>query len=81
MGGTGVRCGMLGAVYWLAVRLHTPAPLETHLRRPINDVGIATDAAISPDGKLVAYSSSRDGSVANGIWRQDPIELACQSVR
>jgi hypothetical protein len=75
---------MLGAVYWLAVRLHTPAPLETHLRRlinDVNDVGIATDAAISPDGKLVAYSSSREGSVANGIWRQDPIELACQSVR
>ena len=72
---------MLGAVYRLAVRLHTPAPLETHLRRPISDVGIATDAAISPAGKLVAYSSSREGSVANGIWRQDPIELACQSVR
>jgi eukaryotic-like serine/threonine-protein kinase len=54
-----------GAVYWLAVRPPGPfAPQEGTLRRLTNDPGLTTGAAISPDGKLVAYV--RDGD----IWVQ-----------
>ena len=55
----------LGAVYWLGVRPpKRSAPPETTLRRLTNDPGLTTDAAISPDGKLVAYVRNGD------IWVQ-----------
>jgi Tol biopolymer transport system component len=58
-------CAIAGAAYWLAVRAPKPsAPAETTLRRLTNDPGLTTDAAISPDGKLVAYVRSGD------IWVQ-----------
>jgi Tol biopolymer transport system component len=58
-------CAISGAAYWLVVRPPRPsAPPETTLRRLTNMPGLTTDAAISPDGKLVAY-------VRNGnIWVQ-----------
>ena len=58
-------CAIAVAAYWMGVRApkSTAAP-ELTFHRLTNDLGLATDAAISPDGKLVAY-------VRNGhIWVQ-----------
>jgi len=55
----------MGAVYWLAMRSSRPSALpENALRRLTSDPGLTTDAAISPDGKLVAYARRGD------IWVQ-----------
>ena len=44
-----------GAVYWLGVHSRRePAPPETTLRRLTNNPDFTTNAAISPDGKLLA---------------------------
>ena len=58
-------CAIAGAAYWMGVRAPKPAaPPATTLRRLTNDPGLTTNAAISPDGKFVAY-------VRNGhIWVQ-----------
>ena len=53
------------ALYWLGVRPRmAPAPPETTLRRLTNNPGLTTDAAISTDGKLLAYVRDRN------IWVQ-----------
>ena len=61
-----------GAVYWLSVRFRKPPePQETILRRLTNDSGRTSNAAISPDGKLMAYSSNRENREKLGdIWVQ-----------
>ena len=54
-----------GAVYWFGVRpLRPSSPPERALRRLTDNPGLTTDAAISPDGKLVAYVRNGD------IWVQ-----------
>jgi Tol biopolymer transport system component/DNA-binding winged helix-turn-helix (wHTH) protein len=58
------------AVYWLGVSARTPAANETGLRRLTADSGLTTDAAISPDGKLVAYASDRMNAGNLDIWVQ-----------
>jgi hypothetical protein len=74
-------CAIAGIVYWLVGRSPKPtAAQETTLRRLTNDPGMTTDAAISPDGKLVAYV--RDGDIwvrqvdARGVIRitDDPAD-------
>ena len=46
----------VGAVYWLGVHPRKEAaPPETILRRLTNNPDLTTNAAISPDGKLLAY--------------------------
>ncbi len=61
-----------GALYWLSVRFRKPSePQETTLRRLTNDSGRTSNAAISPDGKLMAYSSNRENREKLGdIWVQ-----------
>jgi len=60
-----------GAVYWLALRTpEPPVPLDTTLRRLTNDPGLTTGAAISADGKLIAYASDRADSTNLDIWVQ-----------
>jgi eukaryotic-like serine/threonine-protein kinase len=60
-----------GAAYWLGVRPPKPsAPPETTLRRLTNDSGDTEGAAISSDGKLVAYASDRDNPESPDIWLQ-----------
>ena len=60
-----------GTVYWLAVRqLRLAAPPEITFRRLTNDAGLTTGAAISPDGKLVAYASDRADPSNLDIWVQ-----------
>jgi eukaryotic-like serine/threonine-protein kinase len=59
------------AAYWLGVRTARPPALpESTLRRLTNDPGLTTDAAISPDGRLVAYSSNRADSSHFDLWVQ-----------
>jgi eukaryotic-like serine/threonine-protein kinase len=65
-------------LFWWSLRRPTPLnqPLLTRLT---SDSGLTTDAAISPDGKLIAFASDRGGSNLD-IWvRQvaggDPIQL------
>jgi Tol biopolymer transport system component/DNA-binding winged helix-turn-helix (wHTH) protein len=60
-------CAMLvliGAVVSLAL-LRTPA--ETKLEQITRDPGLATEPALSPDGKLLAYASDRGGHNLN-LW-------------
>jgi eukaryotic-like serine/threonine-protein kinase len=65
-------CAISGAVYWLGVRLRRPPlPPEYTLRRLTNNTGRNSSAAISPDGKLMAFSSNRDNLEKLGdIWVQ-----------
>ena len=58
-----------GALFWLLLR--TPAPFENplanaHFTRLTDFPGFEEDAAISPDGKFVAFVSDRDGKY--DIW-------------
>ena len=60
-----------GAIYWIGMRpASPPAPPETTFRRLTNDPGLTTSAAISPDGKLFAYSSVRADPSHLDIWVQ-----------
>jgi serine/threonine protein kinase len=56
----GVAALIAGAFYWLEVRPSRPsATAESTFRRLTNDSGLTTGAAISADGKLVAFASDR----------------------
>jgi serine/threonine protein kinase/Tol biopolymer transport system component len=60
-----VACVVAASVYWLGVRPRsTHVPSEFTFRRLTNNPGFTTNAAISSDGKLVAYVRNGD------IWVQ-----------
>jgi len=69
------------SVMWVAPRLRSPqASPEAVLTRLTNDVGLTTDPALSPDGKLLAYASDRAGAGNLDIWVQqvggaEPVRL------
>ncbi len=58
-----------GAYWWVTHSEPASRELGT-LRRLTNDIGLTTDAAISPDGKLVAYASDRADPTNLDIWVQ-----------
>ncbi len=64
-----LAAGIGGSAWWL--RAHSPEPSgipDATLRQLTNDAGLATDAALSADGKLVAFASDREGSSNLDIW-------------
>ena len=64
-------CVAAGIAAWLG--LHSPPPStlpDTTLRRLTSDGALSTDAAISADGKLVAYASDRADPSNLDIWVQ-----------
>jgi eukaryotic-like serine/threonine-protein kinase len=55
--------------WWGPPRLHSPASSSTAtIRRVTWDAGLTTDAALSPDGKLLAYASDRGEEGNLDIW-------------
>jgi Tol biopolymer transport system component len=63
-----------------AWRYFREGPHELVLKRLTSDAGLTTQPAISPDGKLLAYSSDRGGDGDLEIWVQptaggDPLRL------
>jgi hypothetical protein len=69
----------LFVLVWWITRLDTTVPKLT-LSRLTYDPGLTTDAAISPDARLIAYASDRAGKGDLDIWVQqlaggDPIQL------
>jgi Tol biopolymer transport system component len=60
-----------GGMYWLPMRSNrSSTPPEATFRRLTNDAGLTKGAAISPDGKLVAYATDRADSGNLDIWVQ-----------
>jgi len=60
-----------GTAYWLGVHpRRASSPPEPTLRLLTNDSGETHSAAISPDGKLVAYASDRANPDGLDIWVQ-----------
>jgi Tol biopolymer transport system component len=66
-GAAGLALGV-GALVWL---LRKPPTQELVLTRLTNDPGFTTEPAISPDGKLVAYTSDRSSEGNLDIWVQN----------
>ena len=65
---------------WRHFREGPPLPRALVLKRLTSDAGLTTQPAISPDGKLLAYSSDRGGDGDLEIWVQpttggDPLRL------
>jgi Tol biopolymer transport system component len=69
---------LLGALWWIAQPKVETTKLT--LSRLTSDSGLTTDAAISPNGALIAYASDRGGKGDLDIWVQqvaggNPIQL------
>jgi eukaryotic-like serine/threonine-protein kinase len=64
---------LFGAWWWSGLRQQPLAPVQPSLVRLTSDLGWADYAAISPDGKMLAYASDRSGEDNLDIWvRQIP---------
>jgi serine/threonine protein kinase/Tol biopolymer transport system component len=62
---------LLACAGWWFTRTRTPVPAKTPtLVRLTSDSGLTTDPALSPDGKLLAYASDRNGEGNLDIWVQ-----------
>ncbi len=59
-----------GFAAWRHFREAPPVPRESVLKRLTSNAGLTTQPAISPDGKLLAYSSDRGGDGDLEIWVQ-----------
>jgi hypothetical protein len=66
----GVAAAILFAAVLAAWRHFRETPRELALTRLTSNAGLTTQPAISPDGKLLAYSSDRGGDGDLEIWVQ-----------
>lgn len=61
--------GVAGALwFWYAQRFRPDVGVGPQLRRLTSDPGLSFQPSLSPDGKLVAYSSDRSGDGSLDIW-------------
>jgi hypothetical protein len=73
--------GIAGLLWWFSQRVNPPAEMATPvLTRLTADAGLTFQPSLSPDGKLIAYSSDRAGDGGLDIWVQqlaggDPVRL------
>ncbi len=71
----------VGLTWWLNRSSETAAPPQYKLTQITRDTGYTANPALSPDGRLLAYSSDRGGDGNLDIWVQqlsrggDPVRL------
>ena len=72
--------GVAGLLWSLYHRPHPSRPHGAVLTRLTSDAGLTFQPSLSPDGKLIAYSSDRAGDGGLDIWVQqlaggEPVRL------
>ena len=75
-----VVLGAVGLTWWLTRSTGTARSPRYNLSQITRDAGITLDPALSPDGKLLAYASDRQGEGDLNIWVEqlaggEPIRL------
>jgi eukaryotic-like serine/threonine-protein kinase len=75
----GIAVVAASAWLWLTAWPGEPPP-EAALTRLTYDAGLATDPALSPDGRLLVYASDREGAGTLDLWVQqvgggEPVRL------
>ncbi|HYP12696.1 MAG TPA: winged helix-turn-helix domain-containing protein [Bryobacteraceae bacterium] len=71
----------MGLLLWLLFQRGDSAKSRSSLVGLTSVAGLATDPAISPNGKMIAFSSDRAGSTGLDIWLQPSDEDGGEAVR
>ncbi|HTS27913.1 MAG TPA: protein kinase [Bryobacteraceae bacterium] len=65
-----ILAGLVGGLWWGPIRSQPKAATEFTLIRATSDAGLTESSTLSPDGKLLVFSSDRSGSGNLNIWVQ-----------